>query len=168
MSQHTTSTTDTISEGYRTISIWQDEHNRTTANYTAANKTTEQLKLERDVWGAYTELLYYDNGLYLTTGEDDYYLKYEDDAPANAYPADISDYVAHEPLDAAYTVDSSMQLLGVTYIVQYGGPTITIDTRAETIAGHNATGDEYAITLPADVCDSLMNEAADELGVIAY
>ena len=49
--------------------------------------------------------------------------------------ADLLEYVIEGILDAEYTVSGSGDVLGASYLMAFGGPTVRIDTRHGTVVG---------------------------------
>lgn len=53
----------------------------------------------------------------------------------NLTDADLLEYVLEGILDVEYTVAGSGDVLGASYLMTFGGPTVRIDTRHQTVVG---------------------------------
>ena len=64
----------------------------------------------------------------------------------------LEEYIDHRTQDVEYTLNKDMQLLGVSLLIQYGGPTTCINTRNHEIVSHYGS-EEVKIPFNEDASD---------------
>ena len=83
----------------------------------------------------------------------------------NAEYENALDYVLEGILDVEYTVTGSGQVLGASYLMAFGGPTVRIDTRHSAVTG-TWGHDTYSVSYDDNIgLKSLEESFAESVGL---